>query len=339
MSLVSSRIDVPFMTSPTESRAEAVSEKILPSFSAMASLAVEDRSEPPPFQERAESVQMPYLEGTTWWLTEWRLRMTGQVLASSSRERSWKDKCCRYLRLLPCLSAEKAFTRLIAIESIFDRHFIDRPEWVMDELDEAKKRIAKASERTIGEGRVQQVDRPSPLRCFVTKSVAESESIDLPVRVLTAYLPGRQEPIGRCEFRMVVFQESCDPEYHCSLATGVIRIDSFCRGIISGIGTLLMQAAMECGSRYGGEGRIALHAEGSALGFYFKLGMRSASSAVNLRIVKELAESAVERRAPRDVLHDAAEFMYLPRDRMAGWSLKILQQPILYPPSGLKPGL
>ena len=333
MSLLLSKIDIPFIPAPatSESRSEIVSEQILPSFSDMVPLSVQSQFDPPSFQDSAERPQLPYLEGTAWWLTDMILHMTDQVLTSSSREKSWKEKCCCYLRSLTCLPAEKAFVQLVAIEGIFFRHFIDRSEGVMDALQAAKDRIAKASEQTIGEGWVQQVHPPISLRCFVTKSVGESESIDLPVRVLKAYLPDRQSPIGRCEFRMLVFQESIDPEYHSKLAVGVTRIDSFCRGTISGIGALLMQAAMECGSRYGAEGRIALHAEGPALGFYFKLGMRSESCAVNIRIIHELAESRHERRSPRDILNDDVEFMYLPDGGIAAWSLKIMQRPILYP--------
>jgi hypothetical protein len=92
-----------------------------------------------------------------------------------------------------------------------------------------------------------------------------------------------------------------------------------------------MQASMERGIALGAEGRIALHSAGEALGFYYKLGMRSGylDDALDRAIDVELQQAALEQRSPRTILEeDDAALMYLPQEAIAQWQCTIQERPV-----------
>ncbi len=96
-----------------------------------------------------------------------------------------------------------------------------------------------------------------------------------------------------------------------------------------GIGTVLMQAAMEYGLRKNCEGRIQLDAVGSSHGFYYKLGLRSTFEYHNEAIADELMKATKENRAP-NTLHLRSFWMHLPSTEIPQWLSKIEEHPILY---------
>lgn len=102
-----------------------------------------------------------------------------------------------------------------------------------------------------------------------------------------------------------------------------------------GIGTILMQAAIEDSLRKGCGGRIQLFASWNSPGFYYKLGLRAELVKLrgeflidkNIFIKEELEQAAAENREPNTSGYN--EEMYLPQEAIEMWKQKILDQPIL----------
>ncbi len=89
-----------------------------------------------------------------------------------------------------------------------------------------------------------------------------------------------------------------------------------------GIGSALMQAAMEYSYFRGCEGRILLDAAWSSHGFYYKLGMRTSSCDPDI-------DKAIEERIESGATDDfGSHYMYLQRAAREEWKTKILKEPI-----------
>ncbi|MDR3623729.1 MAG: GNAT family N-acetyltransferase [Chlamydiales bacterium] len=90
-----------------------------------------------------------------------------------------------------------------------------------------------------------------------------------------------------------------------------------------GIGTALMQAAMEYGYANHCEGRLLLEASWKSHGFYYKLGMRTRSSDIDAKIASQLEESF--DKLNKD--HGSC-VMYMPKKARQNWVEKIRAKPI-----------
>jgi len=278
----------------------------------------------------AQGVLAPYAHCLSWWMSESISQITQEIDRSSHSGR-WKTECTMRLRSLYLLPREKAFATMVRIEKKFSKFFSDQPTATVERVKKLKNRLQKETQKLIGGGWVHllKADLP-PVQCVIQKSMAVSDITDGPVTVFTAYIPGEGKKLGQCTFSMNQFAECPKSGYQSNTAVGILRLDSFLRETYRGVGTLLMQAAMEYGIRYGTGGRVALHSEGSALGFYYKLGMRSLSKKFNAQIEKELEQAKRENRAPADITDNDAMLMYLPEEAMAVWTAKIRQSPVLH---------
>jgi hypothetical protein len=110
----------------------------------------------------------------------------------------------------------------------------------------------------------------------------------------------------------------------------ILNLDSFEREKYRGVGTLLMQAAIEYGIAHGAEGRVSLHLTGTALGFYKRLGMVNGANDVvfDRKIEEESEQAARDHREPKDLLDGDAMAMYLPREAISSWRRIIQEQPV-----------
>jgi hypothetical protein len=214
------------------------------------------------------------------------------------------------------------------------------PDWVANTpsvraiLKSAKRTVKEASEKVIGRATVTRIDSQNPLTCLITKSFGYSEQIDKVVPVFTAYLEQTREKVGRCLYEILPLYSDCeDRTYNSQPVSAIIRIDSFARETIRGIGTILMQATMEEGMRRGTGGRIALHSEGPALGFYYKLGMRPAyiDPIMERSIQEELKNASTAHRKPTDLLDGDALSMFLPPEGIQKWTEIIRSNSVLNP--------
>lgn len=107
-----------------------------------------------------------------------------------------------------------------------------------------------------------------------------------------------------------------------------------------GVGTALMQAAVEWGLAHGCEGRTSLLAINNSHGFYYKLGMRSHIDDTEEHdrvIADELTAAKAEKREPntaqklremQHARHAQAIDMYLPQEAIGQMKERIAKQPI-----------
>jgi hypothetical protein len=170
----------------------------------------------------------------------------------------------------------------------------------------------------------------TPVNCAIKQSF-EKTSIGVIATVFNAYISGTREKIGKCSFSLIPGDSYCTDAMYQEKVISVIRLDSFARKKIQGVGTMLMQAAMEYGIAHGTEGRIALHADGKALVFYYKLGMRLGFSDSRLErsLHEEAMRSTIEHRDSVDLLNNDARPMYLPQEAMVLWQGIIRSNPVL----------
>jgi hypothetical protein len=214
------------------------------------------------------------------------------------------------------------------------------PDWVANTpsvraiLKTAKRTIKEATEKVIGRATITRIGSHDPLTCLITKSFGYSKQIDRVVPVFTAYLEQTGEKVGKCLYEILPEYSDCeDMTYNSHPVSAIIRIDSFARATFRGIGTTLMQATMEEGMRRGTEGRIALHSEGPALGFYYKLGMRPAYTdpIMERNIQEELKNASTAHRKPTDLLDGDALSMFLPPEGIQKWTEIIRSNSVLNP--------
>jgi hypothetical protein len=189
----------------------------------------------------------------------------------------------------------------------------------------------------IGFGQISYKDVPYHfVACDVRYGRKYSDVVDRIVTAFTAHVPGVQNSIGECTLEIMPSSPDClDHDYATKPVVGVLNIDSWNREVYRGVGTLLMQAAIEYGLAYGTQGRLSLHSAGEALGFYYKLGMRNGllNPAFDAQIAGEIAQAALEHRPPKDILDGDALLMYLPSVAIEAWSRHIHKRPVLVVPA------
>lgn len=107
-------------------------------------------------------------------------------------------------------------------------------------------------------------------------------------------------------------------------------LHSFENEIYTGIGTALMQVAIETSFYLGCEGRLILDAVFNSHPFWYKMGMRSLyDSEKDELVLHEIAQGKKERRAPRtDELNVTS--LYLPPEAIALWKQRIDKAPVLF---------
>jgi len=189
-----------------------------------------------------------------------------------------------------------------------------------------EKSASKANEFVVGSKILE-----GTINCII-KQTSEKTDIGVIATVFNAYIADTGEKIGKCSLHLISGFSDCeDVAYQTGTVVGVIRIDSFARKRIRGVGTMLMQAAIEYGITQGAEGRIVLHAAGDALIFYRKLGMKLGFSDPQLEeaMSEEAARLASGQADPRDLLSNDARPMYLPKEAIDVWRAKIQAAPVL----------
>ncbi|MBA3237282.1 MAG: GNAT family N-acetyltransferase [Parachlamydiaceae bacterium] len=97
-----------------------------------------------------------------------------------------------------------------------------------------------------------------------------------------------------------------------------------------GIGTNLIQTAIEYGFRNNCEGRLQLDACWNSHGFYYKMGLRSHLRSNDQEIAMEL-ENAQNENRKSNTEELGSVYMYLPSAEIPNWSRKIKENPVLYP--------
>jgi len=95
-----------------------------------------------------------------------------------------------------------------------------------------------------------------------------------------------------------------------------------------GIGTCLIQRAIEESFKRGYEGRVGVSAFFNSHGFYYKLGFRSQEPLINEAVVEALQRSKVIGK-PSDTLCLGEVDMFLPREAIDQWKQKIMGAPIV----------
>ncbi|MES2122535.1 MAG: hypothetical protein V4492_07145 [Chlamydiota bacterium] len=101
-------------------------------------------------------------------------------------------------------------------------------------------------------------------------------------------------------------------------------IDSYARNFYRGVGTVLVQAAIEYGYSLGCEGRVQLEAVRNSHCFYYKLGMRTGWEEIDEQIEK-LAQTLKNREVPKDF---RAQRMHMPQEGIKMWRERISANPI-----------
>ena len=263
-------------------------------------------------------------------LSEEICQMIRSVNSSLCDER-WKAAMVEEIRSLYLLPSKQAFYTVHRLEECFSRVHLDDDSPQMIELNALKKVLKKAVEEEVGQGMVyRNGSEMPPVSCVIKQTMTYSDTVDEPVTDFHAYIPGQAGKVGRCIVRVNKFTECKGVGYGTNLAVGVLKLDSYANTVFHGIGTLLMQAAMEYGLQYGCRGRIALHSESSALGFYYKIGMRTMSKRVDA-IIKRSVDRTVSGTGTRvGIPLEDPEFMYLPQEAVERWQERIQRNPVLY---------
>jgi hypothetical protein len=200
-------------------------------------------------------------------------------------------------------------------------------------LDSSQSQMSVNRAPVIGNGViVRKGFSYAPIGCSIQLGSEYSDVAGRNVTVFTAHVPGIREPVGRCSFEIIAgFPDCCDYENSTKDVVGVLNLDSWNRHEYRGVGTLLMQAAIEWSYIHGAEGRVGLHSTGEALGFYHKLGFQNGfrDTAMECKIENEIAQARAQQRAPKDLLDGDALLMYLPSHGIERWRQVILQKPVL----------
>lgn len=239
----------------------------------------------------------------------------------------WK----RILSNLHVQSGPKALKTLMHFSESLPDWFANTPS-IHAILKTAKKNLARSSEWIIGTAPLTKIDTGTILPCLITRTFGYSKEIDQIVTVFNVYLKQTGERLGRCRVNILRSYSDCDNKEYCSRpVAAIVRIDSFARKTIRGIGKTLMQTVMEAGMREGTQGRVALHSEGPALGFYYKLGMKPTypNPTIENAIREELRRASEEHREPVDLLEGNALSMILPPAEIIKWAKIIRTNPVL----------
>lgn len=233
-----------------------------------------------------------------------------------------RKEYCRKINSLKMLEGKKAIKTLIELRTFFgscDGFFSEKlREHIQAEASRIKKTI---SEVTIGSALIYpQNEKEAPVTMVIKKTIGSFDSWTLPATVFKAYHPETNALLGKCKFRIENgFPECIDKSYHNQPVVGILRLDSFARDSYRLIGTELMEAAQEYGITKLANRRIVLHSEASAMGFYYKLGMRSGNEVFDQHVIK--GDISLD---PED-----AFFLYLPPSGIPQWESRVVR-PVLF---------
>lgn len=106
------------------------------------------------------------------------------------------------------------------------------------------------------------------------------------------------------------------------------EIQNRLKTLFKGVGSVLMQVAMEKAHLKNCEGRILLEACWNSHSFYYKLGFRSGDKEKNQAIADEIKD-AKEKGRPINTTDLGSMMMYHPRAAIKEWMVKIAQAPLL----------
>lgn len=260
------------------------------------------------------------------------LRRLAWVTMSPGADSEKISYLMRALSRLSMKSGPKALKTLIDFTESLPNWFASTPS-IRGIIESAEKAIEQASESTVGSAAVTNVQSQAHLTCVIKKTSGYSHEINQIVTVFNAYLVQTGERVGRCLFNILPFYRDCDDSsYHSRPVAAIIRIDSFARRAIKGVGTALMQAVIEEGMFMRTGGKIALHSGGAALGFYAKLGFQPGytNPLIETAIQQELRQAFVEQREPKDLLNGDALSMILPATSIRRWAAIIDKSPVLH---------
>lgn len=187
-------------------------------------------------------------------------------------------------------------------------------------------------------------------------SIAEQKKIEITIEqtnhiygrvILTAYanINGKQHELGTAKIDWIRNLDNgkygsenytnltCGSYYTYGLEQNAHRVNKIVVEDIrcpwnkhyKGIGSALMQAAMEYGYSKNCKGRIFLDACWDSHGFYYKLGMRTKSRETDKAIVQRLEQYAGKERPYIDF---GSHMMHMPEEERASWKEKIIANPI-----------
>jgi hypothetical protein len=270
-------------------------------------------------------------ESLSWWLTEFLCHQI-EIINRSKCPGRWQEESTKQFKSLILLSPAQRYKKLIQIEELCDRYFVDQPSESVFSLKKAKKKLKAEAEEEIGSGIVSLISDPQTrVQCIIKKTLTFSDVINKVVILFNAYVPGVEKRVGKCTFNFTVFGEGGKDGYATQAAAGILRLDSYARHIYRGVGSLLVASVREYGQLHRGtKGRVALHSEGEALGFYYKLGMRTLSDKCNRLIEEELQACHREHRSPHNISPEDCPFMYFPIKALRFWAEKSLENPVLH---------